>query len=401
MRILFLSRYFDTYDPRTIRSRSLFNAINSKGEHEVYHLSFSTGSSDEKMFCVKRGFLSSSDMSYDDLRKSFSILTILFMRLVYKLFLKNIFPDLLVLEKEKLKNHIEKIVLEKKIDVVVTFVMPYGFLELGDYIQSLGCLWVVDIGDPISNNIGKKNDGNESFRLKYEKESLFNADLIFTTNHETRDYYRDLLNGQNDLKFQSIYAGIPDYFRDSKKKMLSKDKIRIIYAGIFYIGRFRDPSNLIKTIEKLEFNGRRVELNVYGCRIKKFEGNESVKFFRNKIPQKELFNKYCDSDILLFVDNKFSIQVPSKLFELLSLKRPVLFIYYDENSPSVLIAKQYSHVIFSKNNREDIEKAISKCVYQYDKMIYNYPTDMNTWQTRSEKYVKFIESQKKISFKSR
>lgn len=400
MNILFLLRLLEVNGPRPIRAKNLAKGMTSD-KNKLFFLSFTLSDNSinsKNIKLMNYSFLSSIERSFDELRQKYPIFLTISGKIVYKLLSKFVFPDFVIFEKNKIEKNLKKIIEEKKIDVVVAFVMPYGLLEVGEYVKKLGCKWIVDIGDPISNNVAKKNDGKEFKRLNYEKKHLGIADAIITTNDETTDYYRKMFSENKNQIIESVYAGIPEEFLNIEKKELSEKTVKMIYAGIFYTDGVRDPSNLIEVIENNEFSGKEIVLSVYGCHLDKFTNYKSVNFQREKIPQKELFEKYKESDLLLFVDNKSSIQVPSKLFELLALKRPVIFIYYDKNSPSVKIAENFSHVFLSQNKKEEITGTISKCLENYKNIEFNYPSEENTWNKRAEKFIEII--QKTINLKN-
>ncbi len=392
MNILFLLNLLEIPAPRHIRAKRIGAEI--RKIETLHYLSFKIANNPDvpnNSILINYSFISLGSRSFLELEKHKSKIGIYFYKIINRIFLRFSFPDVIVWEQKKLKKNLKKIIEEKKIDVVVAFVMPYGLLEVGEYVKELGCKWIVDIGDPISNNVAKKNDGKEFKRLNYEKKHLGIADAIITTNDETTDYYRKMFSENKNQIIESVYAGIPEEFLNIEKKELSEKTVKMIYAGIFYTDGVRDPSNLIEVIENNEFSGKEIVLSVYGCHLDKFSNYKNVNFKREKIPQKELFEKYKESDLLLFVDNKSSIQVPSKLFELLALKRPVVFIYYDKNSPSVKIAENYSHVFLSQNKKEEIIGTISKCLENYKNIKFDYPSEENTWNKRAEKFIKIIQ----------
>ena len=163
MNILFLLRLLEVNGPRPIRAKNLAKGMTSD-KNKLFFLSFTLSDNpvnSQNIKLMNYSFLSSIERSFDELKKKFPVFLIILGKIVYKLLSKFVFQDFTVFEKNKIKKNLKKIIEGKKIDVVVAFVMPYGLLEVGEYVKELGCKWVIDIGDPISNNVARKNDGKE------------------------------------------------------------------------------------------------------------------------------------------------------------------------------------------------------------------------------------------------
>lgn len=393
LKILFLLSLLEAPAPRAIRALNIGQAMSKQQEH-LFYLSFRLNPSykaPNNTFFMSYSLPVLGHRGYTQLQPYFSQFHILAARLSHKIAQKLTFPDILVLEKKKIEKTIKNIIIENNIDVVVAFAVPHSFLELGSFVKNLGCKWIVDVGDPLSHNVADTNTKQAQKKLRYEKKYLEIADAVITTNEATSEYYHSILDPQKMPIIKAIYAGIPSKFVKTSRKTLSENRIKMIYAGAFYPNGVRDPRTLLSIVEKNTFSSKSIELSVYGFDSNRYRHLVNTAFFVGRIPQTELYQKYIESDVLLFIDNKLSIQVPSKLFELLALKRPVLFIYDDKRSPSVKIAQGYSHVFFSKNNEEEIKSALLKCITKYNTIEYNYPAEENTWEKRSEQFLEVIK----------
>ncbi len=393
MKVLFLVNLIESPAPRPIRAISLGEGLRKLGV-DVFFLSFSIApepSVPDNTTLMHYSLPVVGYRSTAELTQRYPRWFARGLRLINRFVRPFVFPDSIVLEKKKIIRHIEEIVSREQIEAVIAFILPYGLTEVAAAVKALGCKWIVDVGDPLSHNVADSQSDKDSRKLLYEKAYLSAADAVITTNQETTAYYREILEPSSIPPIESVYAGVPDAYLDIPEKRQLSEEVSMIYAGAFYPGGVRDPENLLSVIEEETFAEKNVFLTVYGFDSVRYRTYSHATFVRDRIPQRQLFDKYASADIALFIDNKLSMQIPSKLFELLALKRPLLFIYSDERSPAFKIAKPYEHVFFAKNDKKAIRQALHRCIESYATVHYSYPVEANVWSERAKQVFRLLQ----------
>src|SRR5690606_6134283 len=110
-----------------------------------------------------------------------------------------------------------------------------------------------------------------------------------------------------------------------------KEKVKLIYAGGLY-KKFREAFELYESVQ--EFRGH-MQLDIFGNIPETLLPNQDHCNYKGVINSQDLLNKYIESDCIIFIDNKSGYQVPGKVLEIQQFGIPILFIYSNENSPSL------------------------------------------------------------------
>lgn len=286
---------------------------------------------------------------------------------------KELLPDSDVLMLPKYKKRIKNIINREQVDIALISVPPFSFLHLPKFIKELknSIKVVVDLGDPVSANLNFKrfSKNKQQYLLMLEEESLTHADNLIVLNEEIKKYYQSL-NYQKPVLV--IEQGIDESFVELENNTSRHiDKVILTYAGYFYHGG-REPFELYKAIDLINDGAR---LNVYGQFNKVFKPPPTPKYFYGgKVTREELSNIYKHTDVVVFIDNKDSLQVPGKTLEVLALNKPVLFIYHNDDSPTIKYMKHQKGVYLSKNKHKDIAFAVQRIICDN---IYHVPRDMS------------------------
>lgn len=278
-------------------------------------------------------------------------------------------------------------------DLVLIGIHPFSFIILSRLIKAISpeTKVVIDMADPISCNAGLINVGKKrrSRFESFESEFFQYVDKIIVLNNEIKEYYDHRF--QDKPEFLVIEQGVSKemVFSESFKKEPNRI-IKLIYAGAFY-NHIREPFALYSAIE--EFNNK-IHLSVFGGFKKKFRPPESGRFyFGGKVSRIILAEKYKDCDIVVYIDNNNTLQVPGKTYEILSLNKPILFIYYNLFSPGVRLMSEYEGVFFTKNQKEDIAAKLNEII-SVGNYYYKRDTTCYQWDFVLEKLgILFNESQ--------
>ena len=125
----------------------------------------------------------------------------------------------------------------------------------------------------------------------------------------------------------------------------------MIYAGSFY-PKLRDPQEFIKAVNDVDRENLTIKL--YGNSNLTFKVKKTKVIVEERINQELLFREYSKSNLVLYFDNAYGIQTSGKIYEVLSLNKPILFIYTNENSPVYLEHKNNQSIFFVKNSYEKL-----------------------------------------------
>lgn len=178
------------------------------------------------------------------------------------------------------------------------------------------------------------------------------------------------------------------YNRNNKNNI--DKKIVLTYAGTLNI-KYRNPEILLNILDKVSKEIKKtIELNIYGknnCKklLEKFNSNIYFQIKNHGFMSHEDVIKYmCESDILINISNKIQNAVPSKIFELFSIGKPIINVLFDKSD----ITKQYFEKYPSVQNIyawEQLDKQI--------KSVKNFIIDESGKQYEVDKIKeKFVEN---------
>ncbi len=399
MKILVISRSVFTNNPQSIRFRNFIH--HWKKENDITVLTFfdnipinqplvQPGYSiiPVKISKFSRIIVKPIDPKIKETTKSsFSIYSQVIRFFKFIRYKKAFFPDIYVLTINALKQELKKVLEKNKYDVIIISAFPFSFQLLGKFIRKnadQNIKLIYDTGDPLAGNMSQTAHGAiHRFRSgSFEQKNLPFFDAIFVPNNYLKQHYIQTLAGKfPERAIHVIPQGINSITikaKDSKGAV----PLKLIYAGSFYKG-LREPFPLYSAIQ----NNKKFILDVFGNISADYIIQTNNIFFRGAVDSSVVFNKYEDSDIIVFIDNDQGVQVPGKIYEILSAGRPILFIYNNDKSPSLEISSGYKFVFPAKNNPENILSALERIVVALPHLQYDFPSDYYTWENLSKEYL--------------
>ncbi len=116
------------------------------------------------------------------------------------------------------------------------------------------------------------------------------------------------------------------------------------------------------------------KLKIYGNIRKSNRPKTSNKIeYHKAVDKMQLAKITAKANALILFDNNYGYQVPGKTIETLASGKPVLFIYNNENSPTLQYVKDASGVVWVKNSVQDIKEGIYKIIKsEYDQPNFDY-----------------------------
>lgn len=195
--------------------------------------------------------------------------------------------------------------------------------------------------------------------LYWEKKYLFCADSIVYMESSRLHHERFSLNQPYYNKVS--YLDIPMLTIVNQDEMV-KYNHNNAFLTISYIGsipiKIRDPYYAINILQELL--GARLRLIFVGdnneAKVKYQKAcNQKTINWIGKLPHERIQNIINKSDILLNIGNRIPGMVPSKIFEYISYKKPIISISPIDNEPSIPYLKNYSNACLLSENDDYTE----------------------------------------------
>lgn len=270
-----------------------------------------------------------------------------------------LFPDLFIIELRKLKNVINTLNNIYKYDAIIVSCAPFTLLKLGIFVKNiLGLKFIVDLGDPFYKNNINKYFIQKLFAKQFETKYLKYVDILIVTNSLTYKHYKDTFKRSIDKNkiFIISHGTNINMNKPARVNIKLNGKLNLVYVGLFY-KKLREPFELFEAISIYNNStNKQIYLDIYGVTpnyfVKKVKINRNFINFHNPVEHTKVNEIYERSDIIVFIDNAFGVQTPSKLFEIINSKKPVLFIYSNKESLSLKIIQNYEGAIVCKNEKK-------------------------------------------------
>lgn len=123
-----------------------------------------------------------------------------------------------------------------------------------------------------------------------------------------------------------------------------KNKFSLIFAGTLDLV-YRNPKVFLETVSKMDIAKNDIQINIFGknnCQDIFDDYSSKVNLINNGFQSKEIINKYYeDSNYLVNISNSYSDVVPSKIFELFSMGKPIINFVKNEEDYSLRYFEEY------------------------------------------------------------
>lgn len=259
-----------------------------------------------------------------------------------------------------------KLTKKYKYDLLISSASPVTCHFIAYTIKKRrGLPWVADYGDPWVF-YSAFNPKRIKFPIEYkiEQNILRVADAITVTTEETKQNYLKHYPFLSEEKVTVIPMGA-DYDQFKKVSIDRSEKFRILYAGTIYknqnIGPFLDAVKLLYEQGKLDedieiiFIGNIMDENMKLIESKHLQDKIQLMGF---LPQDKIPHLLMGADILLLFGAQGGLQVPSKIFEYIAARRPILCVKGSEKDPSLRILQGLNRGVIVDNEKGNIYSGV-------------------------------------------
>lgn len=279
-------------------------------------------------------------------------------------------------------------IMRSDFDVVSVSIAPFSNFLLVEKLRKHGFKGQIalDIGDPLSYN-SALNLSVEGVLKKIESTNIQLADKLIVTNSGTQNLYREVFNFRKPIAVLPNGFTRSELFYPDKITFSFEQKLVLVYAGAVY-QNLRPIDPLLTVISECP---DKVEITVIAAHKPNIESDNIN--WRGRMSNVELLGHYQTANTLVYIDNTSGIQTSSKIFELLALGKPILFLYSFE-SENYQFAKNFPWVIFIPNDETSILEFFKTAdtLKPWD-LIPDYAKLKSfEWENTAKNYFVFLES---------
>lgn len=282
-----------------------------------------------------------------------------FIRLIGYIEGKFFFLDNMWWFKKKVQKTLYRINDKQKIDAILSINMPVeSHLAAQNFKKSHeNVFWASYFADPIIYSSKKKNlfISNEKI-CKMIRGILKESSVVFTT-----EEIFDMLATEYSCEKEKLVS-VPYALNESGLNLCSiknsSSSKRILYMGTFY-KTIRNPEYMLKVFSELSAEAVVLDLYITGdCfdivdKYAKLSGGK-IKV-HERVPKKELYRIIEQVDCVINLDNENCQGKPSKLYELMSFRKPIIYFSSFESTE----LDKYPNKLFL-NTKDDVKNSAEK-----------------------------------------
>lgn len=243
------------------------------------------------------------------------------------------FPNVDYLQARKVSKLAEKIYKEHNYDYIMSVFRPYSAVAAGIYMKRKypEIISVANYLDLISGANKPKIISESLYKkmcIRGDVNTFSELDAIIMAKGGENVYKDDTYKKVND---KLTYVDFPVFtVKESKKNYIKKNsRLHFMYAGTLD-KEYRSPEYMLNILDLISNDIENITLDIYGrgnCAdiINEFKDKAKFKIVEHgMVPHEEIVSAMMASDFLINISNKTQNIVPSKIFELFSIGKPIV-----------------------------------------------------------------------------
>lgn len=359
MKVLLLAHCFAHRNANTFRYRRLCEQLSREGhsvdvvgDHVLCDYSLPTG---VRYFALRSDLKRWRSIAVIGW---FSVIELLKLSLLWLTSLKHPYLGYSVLMNGVYRYRLGRLLRQNRYDVVLLSVVPWTLYTFARGLSKQAPL-VIDISDPLFKNafVDDCVSGTPRF-ARFEARALKYADRVAVMSEPLVElYHRELGVERDKLSFVSPSTDVSKYQRDAELFYEMGCPLRMVYAGTLYPA-YRDLNELLDAVREVPDVCLEVVTQKAGMQMPQVS-------WHGWMSQQQLAEHYRQADVLVFVDNFYGYQVPSKIFELIALNKPILFIYDTRNDYLYEKLKDQAGIFPVQNKKADLVRALNEIIRQH------------------------------------
>ncbi|WP_019028735.1 glycosyltransferase [Colwellia piezophila] len=196
--------------------------------------------------------------------------------------------------------------------------------------------WVADFRDPLQCRYDQSAQRYAWLKKWMERSIIKHADKVVFTSNRAAALYRELYPNQDPNKFITIENGYYLSEELSQSTPLKREKFQLLYSGSLYANG-RDPKQLFLALALLKKQGvispdnfiltfRPGKKDAFQTLLAELAISELVEFLPSTSFDGAVAEMQQSSATVLIQDDIFHRQIPGKIYDYISAKRPILAI---------------------------------------------------------------------------
>ena len=209
--------------------------------------------------------------------------------------------------------------------------------------------WIADFRDPLQCRYDTQAQSFSWLKKWMEKRVVQSATKVVFTSDRAAQLYRDLYKNEPKEKFVTIENGYYLHEKIEQTKAVKQERFTLLYSGSLYANG-RDPQPLFQAIAKLKqekvinkdnftLRFRPGKSSWFQKELAQLDIAELIEFLPSVSFDEAQQEMMSSSATLLIQDEIFCRQIPGKIYEYISAKKPILAISPKDSATADLIEK--------------------------------------------------------------
>lgn len=265
-----------------------------------------------------------------------------------------------------IKKAINIIESSNRIDCIIAVVNPKDSLIAASKLNSdYKIPYVAYYLDSLYGNNGIRIMPKDLYKKKvltFENQYLNKASVVYLM-ESAKGLYNKVESGKasfiNKIKYVDIPLLIPNQSRkyEGKRTHFKDDEFVVLFIGTIP-NRIRDPRYTLEVFNKIakgKINLYLVGRSDYNKEINYYIKQNSNIHFLNYIPHDEVCFYLQEADVLLNIGNSIENMIPSKIFEYMSYKKPIISTTKLTNDICNKYLKEYGNSLIVSESKSTLE----------------------------------------------